>query len=538
MSSMAPLMATSNSPNVLFFFSLLMFLVITIWYILSFERISMVKKTSDIAAFPEHRKLLRGISGLGLYLFLSLIPFIGWFFMFSSESASSRIKRQTMKFADGFGTSGKYSVMAFFTGIGLMFSSFIFFMTDFIRSPIGNATSNPFSILIAYWNFIFFTMAGVLSIFIQLWALMFLTAAFCAIASSSRKEVGIPFLMIFSITILVSSSNFTSAVFLMMFEIMIFSFASRIGLRQSRYIQMKSGKKMEQKPDANAAQKVQSSGNPSGSQSVSGAHPERIRIADYENTIVMSGPPSSGKTTFLSYLYKFMPDIEKVTKMESSVDPGMELLEEYIGKILLEHRFPDLTQKDTVGEVVFHFIKNGLLGKKGAHFRINDIAGEHFDDFKGTSKEIRARFRGTKFEYMLLARAYVIMVDCSEYSNWGNLDVTYSRVLQALFSARYGKKNVEIAFIFSKADMLPDAVADKSAAQLLEYMRDTAKKSRKLSRNLTAFKICVKTERSPDGDIVPKLDILEGGRKDIVFDPTFNKDFTSLVQWIAEVNGL
>ena len=38
--------------------------------------------------------------------------------------------------------------------------------------------------------------------------------------------------------------------------------------------------------------------------------------------------------------------------------------------------------------------------------------------------------------------------------------------------------------------------------------------------------------------IVPKLDILEGGRKDIVFDPTFNKDFTSLVQWIAEVSGL
>ena len=533
-SSVSPF-GTFGSQHTIFLFSVLLFIVVTIWYIVSFDRISMVKNTSDIAAFPEHKKLLDGISGLGLFLFLSMMPFIGWIFMFSSQSSSAKIKRQTSKFANGFGTSGKYSLMAFFTGFGMMLGSILFFS----RTPMGIYISNPFSILPAYWNYILFNMAGIYSIYVQMWALAILSAAFCSIASASRKGVTIPFIILFSISLLASSEDLTNLILVMMFEIMIFSFVSRAGIRQSRYIRMKAGAKVEQQSQANgSAQKGQAPLKTATPQTVSSGSPERIRISDYENTIVMSGPPSSGKTTFLSYLFKFMPDIEKITGIESSVDPGMELLEEYISKILLEHRFPDLTQKDTVGEVVFHFVKNGFIGKKGTHFRINDIAGEHFDDFKGTPKEIRARFRGTRFEYMLLARAYVIMVDCSEYSNWGNLDVTYSRVLQALFGSRYGKKNVEIAFIFSKADMLPDAVADKSAAQLLEYMRDTAKKAAKLSRNLTAFKICVKTERSPDGDIVPKLDILEGGRKDIVFDPTFNKDFTSLVQWIAEVSGL
>ena len=45
----------------------------------------------------------------------------GW--KYKSQSSSAKIKRQTSKFANGFGTSGKYSLMAFFTGFGMMLGS-------------------------------------------------------------------------------------------------------------------------------------------------------------------------------------------------------------------------------------------------------------------------------------------------------------------------------------------------------------------------------------------------------------------------------
>ncbi|MCL4350114.1 MAG: CpaF/VirB11 family protein [Candidatus Thermoplasmatota archaeon] len=536
--SSAPLMGVVNKPGgsiEILLFSLVISLSLAVWYAVYYDSITNVNHGVNRSQYHDYSRLARGVNGMGIYFLLSIIPYFGWIFMFSSEISAARIRRQATRLGGGgFHPSRLYSVMAFFTGIGLLIYSFVYASTGFFH------VSNGPNVFVDFWGGIL-TLGGYStnSVYVQIWFLAMAAAAFTSIAAGSRHNITIPFMIIFILVLLTSFLNVEYGFFSLIGILFLFSITSRISLRHARYVYLKSGGKTVSTTGSVQAPDSQPQSQPQAQSAQGSSGKTRvIKLSDYENTFVLSGPPSSGKTTFLSYLYKFMPDIEKITGIESTVDPGLELLEEYISKILIEHRFPELTQKDKVGEVVFRFVKRGLMGSKSADFSINDIAGEHFDDFRGTVKEIRDKLKGTRFEYMLMARSYVIMVDCSEYANWGNLDVTYSRFIQKLFESRYGRGSVEIAFIFSKADTLPDAVAGNTGAQLLDYLRDTSKKAKKLSKNLTAFKISVKTERSPEGDIVPKLDILEGGRRDIIFDPIYNKDFTAIVQWISEVSGL
>ncbi|MHB8361331.1 MAG: hypothetical protein ACYDDC_05965, partial [Thermoplasmataceae archaeon] len=122
---------------------------------------------------------------------------------------------------------------------------------------------------------------------------------------------------------------------------------------------------------------------------------------------------------------------------------------------------------------------------------------------------------------------------------WTTDDLTFTRILDSILSARPMKKlKIPIAFVFMKSDTLPEAVFNFSASQLLESLSQTSNFVHTHFSEPASFKIFIKTERNAEGDIVPKIDITAGGRKNILYDPTVNRGFQELAQWICSVGGL
>ena len=300
------------------------------------------------------------------------------------------------------------------------------------------------------------------------------------------------------------------------------------------------GQKTPQQPVKVPAQPQTAPNNPANvnTEAEAGRKTDVDRKIDPRELIAMVGPPASGKTTTLSYFFHFMSDIESKTNLSMEVNPGIELMEEYLRRIISEHKFPELTAMDKVGEVVFNFSRKKRFGINKTYLRVNDIAGERFNALQGGKEKVRSVLMNTRFEYILRARGYLIMIDCSTFRDWATKDLEYMRILNSVIMSRIEKSTPRIAFVFTKTDTLPSAVINYSPIQLLEILKNTNAFVRKYVKNPAAFKIYIKTERDNDGTIVPKLDVDVGGRLDIKFDPEFNEGFLYMAQWIAEVGGI
>jgi energy-coupling factor transporter ATP-binding protein EcfA2 len=260
---------------------------------------------------------------------------------------------------------------------------------------------------------------------------------------------------------------------------------------------------------------------------------------DQKDSIAIIGPPGSGKTTFLAYFSYFLKEVGEALNVEVDVVNGLDLMQEYINRIFAEQKFPELTAKDRVGEVVFQFLRRKRFSSKSVYLKINDIAGETFNSLQGGPDTVRKRLMNTKFEYLLRAKGYVVMIDCSYYKEWATKDLQYRRIIETLLGARLDRKNPpKVSFLFTKTDTLPDAVSKYSAIDLLKFLKNTSTYVTKNLQNTTAFKIYIKTERDSSGEIVPKLDSGVGGMHEIRFDSDVNSGFIYITNWIVEVGEL
>ncbi len=304
----APLMGyTKPGPSIdILLFSLVISLSLAVWYAVYYDSITNVNHGVNRSQYHDYSRLARGVNGMGIYFLLSIIPYFGWIFMLSSEISAARIRRQATKLGGGgFHPSRLYSVMAFFTGIGLLIYSFIYASTGFFH--VGNGSN----VIVDYWSGIL-TLGGYSttnSNYVQMWFLAMAAAAFTSIAAGSRHNITIPFMIIFILVLLTSFLNVEYGFFSMMGILFLFSITSRISLRHARYVYLKSGGKTVSTTGSVQAPDSQPQSQPQAQSAQGSSGKTRvIKLSDYENTFVLSGPPSSGKTTFLSYLYKFMPE--------------------------------------------------------------------------------------------------------------------------------------------------------------------------------------------------------------------------------------
>lgn len=275
------------------------------------------------------------------------------------------------------------------------------------------------------------------------------------------------------------------------------------------------------------------------SQSISGLVKSVTGTLMPDNVIGLVGPPTSGKTTFFSFFVKFLPDMTSRIGVSASIEEGHEILQAHFDEILTEGKFPTVTAESYVGQVEISFSSKKKMGSKKVVLRMNDIGGETFNKLKGGANNVRKMMVGTPYEYLLHSKGYIFMIDCSSYQNWTSDDLNYARILSSLMAARPRKKSsIPIAFVFTKSDLLPDAVFNYSASELFNSLRETSSYVNAHFSSPVAFKIFIRTERNEQGEIVPKIDVTQGGRKEILYDQTVNSGFLELANWVCEIGGL
>ncbi len=505
-------------------------LVMILWYA---SRASVLSKSNQAIISSSdvyYRRAKSGYTRTGIWIILSLIPYLGFLFMFASASSSRRIAQagramhRTLS-----GAPRIYSFIAFLTGIGM-----------FLEIPLFGLNPNLTPGSNAYFLFN--------SSIIHIWFPIYIAAAILGLITLAPRGLGVFSLLagIMMELIQINLSGFYSLLAIPFFIGILYA-ASGSSTKNRRKEFIKNGGRVTSHTQEIKVEKNESTpAQPNVAQNagdVNMENEERVktnvdRRIDPRELIAMVGPPASGKTTFLAYFFHFLPDIESKTNLSIEVNPGIELMEEYLRRIISEHKFPELTAMDKIGEVVFNFSRKKRFGVNSTYLRVNDIAGERFNTLQGGKERVRQQLMNTRFEYLLRSRGYLIMIDCSTYRDWATKDLEYMRILHSIMTARVERSTPRIAFVFTKTDTLPSAVIEYSPLQLLEILKNTNAYVRKYIKNPSAFKIYIKTERDTDGTIVPKLDVDVGGRLDIKFDPQFNDGFLYIAQWIAEVGGI
>lgn len=205
-----------------------------------------------------------------------------------------------------------------------------------------------------------------------------------------------------------------------------------------------------------------------------------------QNIVAFLGPPNSGKTVIATLLNDsiFTRFREKHgDDYETNMTDGFEFLRT-TRKVMLDGKFPSTTLPNNEGEVVFKIARKGPLGK-ATQLRIRDISGEDYESLLifgdlDAEKRIDSVLRRHKtrsmrygpLSFIVVAKMYIIMIDCSEYSKWKELDLDYARLLNSLSAFQKvvdGNDSTitsSIAIILTKTDCLPDEV-NESARELL-----------------------------------------------------------------------
>jgi ABC-type thiamine transport system, ATPase component len=427
----------------------------------------------------------RGMRNSGVFIILSFIPYIGFIFMFMLASSSSRIAGGVRGI--GIGTHkapNRLSSIATITGLGMFLALII--TSSHLGGYVVHITPN------------FHTSLAELVYDMEiLWFPVFITLEMGTLTSFSSRgtgagstALGLLFIFIFmGISFHIPGYGsyiiiYTKITEIFIALIFIINYLTTGAMQKKRLVKMNGS---EGRPGVSAGndqdsgnrgykpqfQKTVRSGNventsfqrnPTGN----GAQREYILSREEQrNTIAIIGPPGAGKTTFLAYFFHFLSNIEATLNVNSDVTSGIELMDEYINRIFSESKFPQLTAKDRVGEVIFKFTRKRRLSQKSVILRINDIAGETFNSLQGGRDQIRRLIFGTRFEYLLRARAYVVMIDCSTFTDWAAKDMQYRRMIEAIIEARLEKKiQPRILFLFTKTDTLPEEAFVMSPLEL------------------------------------------------------------------------
>jgi hypothetical protein len=197
-----------------------------------------------------------------------------------------------------------------------------------------------------------------------------------------------------------------------------------------------------------------------------------------ENIVAFLGPPNSGKTVIATLLRDaiFSHFLENhKDEYEANMIAGFEFLKNTTN-IMLEGQFPSATLPNNEGEVIFKIQRKGPLGT-GIQIRIKDISGEDYEslcisgDIKPADRveNILRRHKTRSMPYgplsfIVLAKMYVIMIDCSLYKKWKYLELDYSHLLnsmldfQKIIGGNQEKISEPIAIILTKTDCLPEEV--------------------------------------------------------------------------------
>lgn len=234
------------------------------------------------------------------------------------------------------------------------------------------------------------------------------------------------------------------------------------------------------------------------------------------------GQSRSGKTVFTTLTKRaiFHSYLKKHPDMTAHVERGNEFLEAS-EKALLSGKFPDRNQLDIPDEIVITMSQTGFTGAK-KNLRILDISGETYEDLcveriEDPKTRVQGIFEKGKgktenygpMSFMVLAKMYVILLDCDEFVNWPKLDSRFSRGLAAIRhfkqvseDAEDGQVKEPIAVVLTKIDTLPDVGEDDPEKIVEKYLPEFHNSLKSIhSGNKGFFKVSIDILRNPDNRI-------------------------------------
>jgi len=240
-----------------------------------------------------------------------------------------------------------------------------------------------------------------------------------------------------------------------------------------------------------------------------------------ENIVAFLGPPNSGKTVIATLLNDsiFTHFLEKHgEEYEANMTEGYEFLKTTRNE-MLDGKFPSTTLPNNEGEVIFKIVRKGPLGI-GTHLRIRDISGEDYEsllisgdlDAETRTESVLRQHKTRTMRYgplgfIVIAKMYIIMVDCSVFKKWKKYDLDYAHLLNSLLDFQKitgGDKNKitsSIAIILTKTDCLPDEVNDSAKEIIANEMQQFDKTLNMLhSGNKEYFELSIDTNRTASNE--------------------------------------
>lgn len=205
-----------------------------------------------------------------------------------------------------------------------------------------------------------------------------------------------------------------------------------------------------------------------------------------DNHVAVLGPSGVGKTVFITLLNHAMDNyfLDKHSDLKSYVKSGRPFLE-MSETSMLKGDFPERTQQLSRDMIVIEMSSTGGTSTQ-LEVKFPDISGE---DYKNMclGEEIRDEDRVMKvfdmgkpkgapighMGYVVYAKMYVFLVDCSKFDEWQNLQTQYTQALTTILdfkkvskTDRNGKIDTPIAIVLTKADQLKDR--SKSAEDIFK----------------------------------------------------------------------
>lgn len=240
-----------------------------------------------------------------------------------------------------------------------------------------------------------------------------------------------------------------------------------------------------------------------------------------ENIVAFLGPPNSGKTVIAALLNDsiFTHFLKKYgNEYEATMTGGYEFLKTTRNG-MLDGKFPSTTLPNNEGEVIFKIARKGPLGK-GTYLRIRDISGEDYKSLlisgdlnaETRTESVLQQHKTKSMRYgplgfIVVAKMYVVMIDCSVYKKWKKYDLDYAHLLNSLLDFQKiigGDKNritSSIAIILTKTDCLPDEVNDSAKELIASEMQQFDRTLNMLhSGNKEYFELNIDTNRTASNE--------------------------------------
>ena len=265
----------------------------------------------------------------------------------------------------------------------------------------------------------------------------------------------------------------------------------------------------------------------------------------HENIVAFLGPPNSGKTVVATLLNdSIFTDFLKKHKDEyaANMTNGYEFLKTATN-VMLEGKFPSTKLPNNQGEIVFQIEGKGPLSH-AIQINIRDISGEDYDTLlisgdpsaekrvENVLQQHKTRsMRYGPLSFITAAKMYVVMIDCSLYSKWKQLDLNYAHLLNSLLDFQKivrgnGEKiTASIGIVLTKADCLPDEINDSAKELLVQHMPQFDKTLNMIhSGSREYFELSIDTSRTPSNE-------QDNDRIKVPWSYS-NDEYSRLVEWI------